>query len=214
MSRIIKSIIFFIFAVLSTASSNSYGEEVAIGSGEIFRAKIGIKITSQGKNRLAKSQNKILANDNFVIYVTPKLDSYIYVVHSDLNTAELMEPNRSKHPTTKDATNIYPNKNKSAYSFDGGVDLEKIIVISSPKILDAFTIFNEGSVSHEKWIKLEKELIEKSNLFGDDISKPEDSGGYIETGIKLRGTKSVISKIPTRSGKNFVVKRFDFHVEK
>ena len=29
MSRIIKSIIFFIFAVLSTASSNSYGEEIA-----------------------------------------------------------------------------------------------------------------------------------------------------------------------------------------
>ena len=62
--------------------------------------------------------------------------------------------------------------------------------------------------------ELEKELIEKSNLFGDDISKAEDSGGYIETGIKERGTKSVISKIPTRSGKNFVVKRFDFHVEK
>lgn len=127
-------------------------------------ARLGIEVYSQGRVSWAKSHERITTRDKLRIYVAPKEEAYIYIVHTNGNTASLLlDINRV---AKANQLIILPN-NSQFYQFDGTNRKESITIICSPKRrIDIWEMFpsKSANISHTKWAEVEKNLVEASRI--------------------------------------------------
>ena len=172
---------------------------------EVVRAKIGIKIIkdkNKDSGRKAGSRkNSLSSNESLMVHVNPETDAFVYIVNSNKNGAELLNPNQ--HLVKKGQTRIFPTPNES-YKPDGKNE-EFISVITSareqPKIK---TLFASGSVSYAKWKRLEDDLLKNKPRIEPEkpTERIKDMGGI----VRGLGTS-------TSSGRDWIVKRYQFNVK-
>lgn len=176
------------------------------------RAKIGIQIRSGDQDRKARARDRVRTGDLLRIYVLPEKAACVYIVHSDLNKATLLNACVQKIRT---GAIVVPSSSEY-YKVDGKSDRERITVICSPTPVQEIESFgSEGTISHPQWAAVEAKLAEKGRI--DLESAPT---GAISLAGNVRGAESAATAemfmegLPTYSGKNILVKTYAFTVQK
>jgi hypothetical protein len=178
---------------------------------EIVRAKVGIKLFSEGEERRAKAlERRIRTGDRIQIYVMPEPDpAYIYVVHRDQNAVSWLNSQEDSQKIVNNTILKLPTEDEGPfYTFDGNSTREYITIICSPvEISDIYQLFQDPEDVYEKWLQLEQKFLAQSQIdLSDDIPKPWTVGGAFRD--VFTGT------LPVLSGKLLVVKKYEFHVKK
>ena len=125
------------------------------------RAKIGIQIRSGDRIMRAKSQDRLKAHDLLRIYVHPEKTSHVYVVHTDLKKATLLNMVQQQIQTS---TLVMPSL-QEFYQIDGKSQKETFTIIISPDELpEALEVFGTGKASYSSWVEVEKVLLERSKV--------------------------------------------------
>ena len=72
-------------------------------------------------------------------------------------------------------------------------------------------MFRSTNVPQHKWITLEKTLLEKSKIA---LTQKADKPFQIAGNVRSLSSNTVVDNLPISSGKTFVVKKYDFQVQK
>ena len=175
------------------------------------RAKVGIQVRSGESSTPAKATETVKAGDFLRVYVVPEDNAYIYVVHTDANTSALLNAQNAHTPTPKGFVVTLPGP-ETSYQIDGTSAKESITVICSPTELpEVATMFRSTNVPQHKWITLEKTLLEKSKIA---LTQKADKPFQIAGNVRSLNNNAVLDNLPISSGKTFVVKKYDFQVQK
>lgn len=175
------------------------------------RAKIGIQIKSEDNIKRAKSMDRVDRSDFLRIYVLPEEPLHVYVVHTDYNTATLLNAETDKFPKV---TQLTIPSSKEFYQVDGKSRIERFSVVCSPdELIEMSELFGSGSVSHQKWAAYETALRQRSEIdLNQRIEKPFAIAGNV------RGNKSdtdvFIQALPIFSGNHILVRTYEFRVKK
>lgn len=182
---------------------------LSVAADEMVRAQVGIEIIKGGNKdsgKKAGSMNNILSSDeSLMVHVTPEKDAFVYIVNSNKNGAELLNANPKEQLAKKTETRIFPTANQS-YKPDGKNEEFITIVTSSKEQTKLKDLFASGPVSYDKWIQVEKELLEKRPGL-----TPNETPETIPFGGTVRG---LARKTRTSSGMGWIVKRYQFNVKK
>ena len=221
-SQCILSTIFFLLFIsyfnmtLATASQKIDGET------EIIRAKIGIQVQSQNRVFRAKSRERMKPGDLIRLYVHPEKSCYVYIVHSDGQNVNLLN---MTHQEVQSSTLILPSA-QAFFEFDGKSKMEQITIICSPQKLQNLSGLAEKGLPHERWIVMEKELIEKSQLLIDDEDRQRFAiAGNVRgldgvakndsTGLSSSAnTDAFLRELQIFSGNGLLVKTYAFKIKK
>ena len=179
----------------------------------IVKGKIGIQISNEKRSVLAKKRNRITTEDRLQVYVSPEFDSYIYVINSNKKTAQLLNPKLGGQ-TTSGKLKKYPAPNQF-YQFDQDSDVEFITIVVSPNKMSAIEdLFAASEVSHDSWSDQEGKMVEASKaIVGKGVGQETQKGGVVQAqGEGFRSAGNFLDKIPTRKGKSFLIKKFEFQV--
>lgn len=179
----------------------------------IVRGKIGIQISNEKGSVLARKRNRITTEDRLQVYVSPEFDSYIYVINSNKKTAQLLNP-KLDGQTASGKLNKYPGPDQY-YQFDADSDIEFITIVVSPnKMTHIEDLFAASEVSHDSWSDQEGEMVEASKAISSmEVRKETQKGGVVQPlNQGFRSSGSFLDKIPTRKGKLFLIKKYEFHV--
>ena len=183
-------------------------ERSSSGSDDIARAKIGIRIRSNESIRRAKSADRVKPGDELRIYIQPELkNAMIYVLYHDRQQLVPLYEGSGKSPV------ILPSK-EANYTVDGQSPTEELTIVYSPEPLDELEEFlrtqtQEAGQDPEAWEELEESLLERSQFdLSEDISKPWSIAGAV------RSVDPFLVELPTFSGKTFIIKKYEFLVEK
>ena len=176
------------------------------------RAKVGIQIRSGDRIISAKSQDDLNVNDLIRIYVHPEETSHVYVIHTDLNDATLLNMVQQK---TQSSTLVMPSL-QEFYQVDGKSSNETFTIIISPKELtEVKKVFKKGTTTYKKWIWIEESLLEKSKIdLSEEVEKPFSISGNVRS---VGGTDSIdpfVNNLKIFSGKSLLVKKYEFRVKK
>jgi len=145
------------------------------------------------------------------VYVVPEDDAYVYVVHNDGKTPTLLNAQDAKTKVRKGVPMTLPAPDKF-YQIDGTSDKESITVICSPTERPAVaSLFSSTNVPQKNWLSLEKELLDKSRI---DLTQPTDKPFQIAGNVRSINNDSFMENLQIVSGKSFVVKKYDFQVQK
>jgi hypothetical protein len=175
------------------------------------RAKVGIQVRSPERTVPAKTMETVKTGDSIRVYVVPEDDAYIYVVHNDGKTPSLLNTQDAKTKMRKGVPMTLPAPDKF-YQIDGASDKESITVICSPtEIREVASLFGSTNVPQKNWLSLEKELLDKSKI---DLTQSTDKPFQIAGNVRSMNTDTFIDALPVVSGKSFVVKKYDFQVQK
>jgi hypothetical protein len=175
------------------------------------RAKVGIQVRSGERTAPAKTTETVKTGDSLRVYVMPEDDAYIYVVHNDGKTPNLLNAQDAKTKVRKGASMTLPAPDKF-YQVDGTSDKESITVICSPtEIREVASLFSSANVPTKNWLSLEKELLDKSKL---DLTQPTDKPFQIAGNVRSINNDSFVDTLQIVSGKSLVVKKYDFQVQK
>ena len=175
-----------------------------------IRAKIGIEISSSGKNKLAKSRDRLKPGDLLRIYVHPEKASYIYVVYSDRKNISLLSMTEQK---ILSASLVLPSVNEY-YEIDGKNNFERFTIICSPKKINEIPQFFNSNPLFKEWESLEQTLDEKSRIqLSDKSDIPFAIAGNVR-GISSDQSSSPIKKLRIFTGNYMVVKKYEFQVTK
>lgn len=176
------------------------------------RAKIGIKISSGGAVEKAKSRGTLSIGDLLRIYVHPEANAYIYVVHSDLTVATLL--NVVEQKINKSSTLVMPSLLNS-YQVNGESLQETFTIICSPvKLSQMEGLIKNRTLPHTQWVKIETELLQNSKIdLSDNTEKPFALAGNVR-GMDSTDSSDFAGGLPIFSGKGVLVKRYEFSVKK
>ncbi|MCP4402621.1 MAG: hypothetical protein GY801_35615 [bacterium] len=180
-------------------------------SEDIVHAKVGIRITSNAFARRAKAEDRIKAGDKLRIYIHPGFDdAMVYVIYSNRQQLVPLYQERLEGPGIHPL--ILPLQAES-YTVDGQSQKEKLTIICSPEPLAELDEFLHAQEQQQRppdaWKELEEALLEQSKLdLSETISKPWSIAGA------SRSIDPFFIKLPIFSGKTFVIKKYDFLVEK
>ena len=98
------------------------------------------------------------------------------------------------------------------YRINGTSAKESITVICSPTELhEVATLFRTTSVPQHNWTALEKELLEKSKM---DFTQKADKLFQIVENMRSIHSDPFMDTLQVYSGQPFVVKKYDFQVQK
>lgn len=174
------------------------------------RAKIGILVKSGDKVMRAKKKGRIRAGDRIRIYVAPEKSSYVYIVHSDLKTATLLNDEKKQAPNT---ILTLPSP-QNYYEIDGESQKERITIVCSPdKPAELSQLFKTGPVAHATWAALENRLTEKGRIdLTQKAEKPFTIAGNVRGGGEA--ADPFVAKLKTVSGNSLVVRTYAFRVKK
>jgi hypothetical protein len=202
--RAILSII--ILAVYGFCSFAAYAGENQV------RAKIGIQISSGGVVEKAKSRDTIAPGNLLRIYVHPETNAYVYVVHSDLTEATLLNMVEQK---IQSSTLIMPSM-LDYYQVDGKSPQETFTIICSPVALSQMGgIVKNGKVSHGQWMKIENELVQQGKIeLTGSSEKPFALAGNVRKMDNTDSPDSFAGGLQIFSGKSVLVKKYEFTVKK
>ena len=176
----------------------------------VVRAKIGVLVKSGDKAIRAKSRDTVKAGDLVRVYVHPEKRAYIYVVHTDLETATLLNSDQKK---TEGTTLILPSV-QDFYEVDGNSSIENITIVCSPQdIKEVSDLLKSGEAPRSRWKTLEETLYEKSKIvLTSKAEKPFTIAGNV------RGDSGAgdpfLNKLRIYAGKSLLVKRYEFRVKK
>ena len=186
------------------------GAAPADSQSDRVRAKIGIMVKSGNKVMRAKKKDRVRAGDRIRIYVIPEKPSYVYIVHTDMKTATLL--NDEKQPVKNEILTLPSPQN--FYEIDGESTKETITIVCSPdKPAKVSQLLKSGQASHSAWTALEKELIEKSRI---DLTHKAEKPFTIAGNVRGAGGAAdpFVAKLKTVSGKFLVVRKYEFRVKK
>jgi hypothetical protein len=153
------------------------------------------------------------------VYVVPEDDAYIYVVHTDGTTPTLLNAPDAPTRGSKGSPVMFPAPEKF-YKIDGASDKEAITVICSPAELREVTqLFQTTRVTQKSWTSLEKDLMEKSKIdLTPKAEKPFLMAGVVRSigndPVHSAPADPFVNTLPIFSGKTFIVKKYDFQVQK
>jgi hypothetical protein len=182
-----------------------------VAAQERVRAKVGVEVRSGEHSAPAKATETIKAGDFLRVYVVPEDDAYIYVVHNDGKTPTLLNAQEAHTKTPKGSLVILPTP-ETFYQIDGTSPKESITVICSPTVIpEVTTLFRTTSVPQQSWTALEKELLDKSRI---DLSQKADKPFQIAGNVRALPSNAFLDHLQVSSGKTFVVKHYDFQVQK
>jgi hypothetical protein len=178
-----------------------------------IKAKVGILIKSGEKEHRAKAKDDLKPLDSLRIYVLPDRESYIYVIHSDLQVATLLNYGQYKRPNT--SATVLPSK-KDFYQVDGKSSFETFTIICSPiKQSDVSDLFTSDKVPHSKWAILNTKLREMSRIdLSERSNKPFTLLGNVRALESSRINDLFVKELPIYSGKSILVKKYEFRVKK
>ncbi len=181
------------------------------------RAKIGIRIQSGDTIVRAKTKERITTRDLLRLYIIPEEDSYVYIVHTDKKSVNLLNE-KGKTQFKQGTIIIIPSDYSFDLRFDGANLRETLTIICSPTRLgDVETLlFKSVDVPYTKWVGLEKEMINKSKIpLGGKSEKPFPIAGSVR-GIEGYGTPNdpFLKDLRIYSGKSLLVKKYEFTVKK
>jgi hypothetical protein len=174
------------------------------------RAKIGIMVKSGDKVMRAKKKGRIRSGDRIRIYAIPEKPSYVYIVHTDMKTATLL--NDEKQQIENEILTL-PSL-QGFYEIDGKSAKETITIVCSPdKPVNVPELLKSGQASHSAWAALEKELIEKSRI---DLTHKAEKPFTIAGNVRGAGGAAdpFVAELKTVSGKSLVVRKYEFRVKK
>ncbi len=206
-SRRIQTMIIFVAAALMA------GVSVPAKAEEPVRAKIGIQIVSGERVMRAKSRDRLKAGDMLRIYVHPEHSCYVYVIHSDQETATLLNTMEQR---VQGATLVMPSLHQY-YEVDGKSSTESFTIICSPGELTEMTgMLEEGQTDHAKWAAVEEDLTERSRI---DLSQESNDRPFAIAG-NVRGAVDAgsaagdpfSSSMQIFSGRSLLVKHYAFQV--
>ena len=178
----------------------------------IIRAKIGIQIRSGDRVVSAKSQDNLNVNDLIRIYVHPEKTSYIYIIHSDLKEANLLNMVKQK---INSPTLVMPSL-QDFFQVDGTSPVETFSIIISPESLpEVIEVLKSGTTAYKNWIKVEEALIEKNKIdLSQNVEKPFSISGNVRGGLGVTIVDPFVNELNTFSGDSILVKRYEFRVKK
>jgi len=176
------------------------------------RAKIGIQISSGGAVEKAKSRDTIGTGDLLRIYVHPEANAYVYVVHSDLSEATLLNMVEQK---VKSSTLIMPSL-LDFYQVDGKSSQETFTIICSPAALSQMaSLIKKGSLPHDQWVKIETGLVQQGKIdLSGNTEKPFALAGNVREMGSADSSDSFAGGLQIFSGKGVLVKKYEFAVKK
>lgn len=186
------------------------GAAPADSQDDLVRAKIGIMIQSKSKVIRAKKKERIRTGDRIRIYALPEKPSYVYVIHSDMKTATLLNAENQRIENT---VLTLPSP-QNYYEIDGQSAKEIITIICSPdKPSTLAELFKSGQTPHPGWASEEKNLMEKSRIdLTQKAEKPFAIAGNVRGGAVA--ADPFVEKLQTISGKSLVARRYEFQVKK
>lgn len=178
---------------------------------ERVRAKVGVQVRSGDRATAAKSPETVKAGDFLRVYVVPEADAYLYVIHSDGKAVTLLNAQAAQTRMAKGVPVALPSAEKF-YQIDGNSSAESLTVICSPtEQRDLLTLLKGPKVSLQAWLALERDLTDKSKIqLGQQAEKPLQSAGN----VRSLGQDPFVDTIPVSSGNAWVVKKYDFQVQK
>ena len=179
---------------------------------EKVRAKIGIQIKSGDHIMRAKSQDKLTAGDLIRIYVHPEKTSHVYVIHTDLKEATLLNMVQQK---IQSSTLVMPSL-QEFYQVDGKSPKETFTIIISPNELpEVLEFLGTGNAPYTRWVEVEKVLLEKSKIdLSQKTEKPFSISGNVRSAVGAGDVDPFVSKLQIFSGRSILVKRYEFRVKK
>ncbi|MGM0663424.1 MAG: hypothetical protein ACQET7_04460 [Thermodesulfobacteriota bacterium] len=198
--------------VLALSLGWSAGTPSAADSETVVRAKIGIQVLSGDRIERAKSCDRLKAGDMLRIYVHPERGCYVYVVHSDQQTATLLNTVEQR---IQGSTLVMPSLHQY-YQVDGKSPVETFAIICSPKELtDISDIMKNGEASHAVWASLADDLSAKSRI---DLTQDSERPFAIAGNVRGAGGQSPAAGDPFSerlqifSGRSLLIKRYEFRV--
>ena len=193
------------FFILLTRLDTVFCDDIYI------RAKIGIEISSSGKNKLAKSRDRLKPGDLLRIYVHAEKASYIYIVYSDRKKISLLSMTEQN---ILSSSLLLPSVNEY-YEIDGKSNFERFTIICSPKEINEIPQFFNSNPLFKEWESLEQTLDEKSRIqLSDKSDIPFAIAGNVRGGISFDQSSSPIKKLKIFTGNYMVVKKYEFQVSK
>ncbi len=178
----------------------------------IIRAKLGIQIRSGEQSLRAKSRDRVRAGDLLRVYVHPEGSFFVYVIHSDGQTATMLNSLEQKFMSS---TIIMPSA-ATFYEVDGKSDNERFTVVCSPGALKEMDLFGAtGQVSHDRWQPVCDALSARSHI--DLAGKPETPfpiAGNVRGAADSTAADPFVEKLQIHSGNSLLVKTYDFMVQK
>lgn len=198
--------------LLALTFSLSSWTPVSADSEDIVRAKIGIQVVSGDRVDRAKSRDRIKTGDMLRIYVHPERGSYVYVVHSDQQTATLLNAVEQR---IQGSTLVMPSLHQY-YQVDGTSSVEIFTIVCSPKeLVRVSEIMRHGQTSHTEWASLADELSAVSRI---DLTQTSERPFAIAGNVRGHGGMSQASGDPFSeslqifSGRSLLVKQYEFRV--
>jgi len=200
------SLIIFIAAVFGF-----YAYAASAGENPV-RAKIGIQIRTGGAVEKAKSRDTLGKGDLLRIYVHPEANAYVYVVHSDLIEAKLLNMVEQK---IKSSTLVMPSL-LDYYQVDGKSPQENFTIICSPVALSEMAgLVKNGSLPHDQWVKIENGLVQQGKIdLSGNTEKPFALAGNVRGTGGADNSDSFAGGLQIFSGKEVLVKKYEFAVKK
>lgn len=200
-----------IVSIIIIACYGFYDPAASAGENPV-RAKIGIQINSGGVVGKAKSRDVIAPGDLLRIYVHTEANAYVYVVHSDLAEATLLNMVEQK---IQSSTLIMPSA-LDYYQVDGKSPQETLTIICSPAALSQMTgLVKNGKISHAQWMKIENELVQQGKIeLSGSAEKPFALAGNVRKMDNSDSPDSFAGGLQIFSGKNVLVKKYEFTVKK
>ena len=175
------------------------------------RAKVGIQVRSGERTAPARTTETVKTGDSLRVYVVPEDNAYVYVVHNDGKTLTLLNAQSANTKVSKGSPMALPAPEKF-YQIDGASDKESITVICSPTEIRAVaSLFSSAPVSQKNWLSVEKDLLDKSKI---DLAQQTDKPFQIAGNVRSMSTDPFMDTLQIFSGKAFVVKKYDFQVQK
>ena len=202
-----KYLFFFIIAVAGSGwfSTARAADKVS--------AIVDIRIRSGEEVRRAKVRDTLKPGDRLNLYVIPKFNAHVYVVHTDGAAVELLFATTTEKLVKKDSLLALPSAGL-AYTFDGESPTETLTIICSPKPISQInTFFAAKDRSLPGWAALESDLIAKSKFdLSDEAHKPFAIAGNVRSIIVNDSENSL--NLHAYSGNGSLVRKYTFHVQK
>ncbi|RMF86152.1 MAG: hypothetical protein D6736_15760 [Nitrospinota bacterium] len=179
---------------------------------ELVRAKIGIQRKSGDRTIQAKARDRLKAGDLLRIYVLPKDDVYVYVVHTDRKRVTLLNQGQK---VPQGASLVLPAPTEF-YQIVGTQPQEIFTIICSPtELSELLTLFRSENPSYAQWASLEEDLLRKSRIdLGQQPEKPFAIAGNVRGLGNGEGIDPFLAQLRVYSGKSLLVRRYEFRVKK
>ena len=177
----------------------------------LISAKIGMQLTSENSTARAKTQERARKGDLLRLYVIPSDAGHVYVVHSDGQTATLLNKDMQRAQVQKNVLITLPD-DKSFYQIDGNSPTERFtIVCSTTPVPEMQALLPSGKLAHSAWLQIEKALLERGKI---DLSSEVDKPIAMAGNTRAAESPTFVEALPMYSGKSVLVKYYDFTVAK